>query len=63
MVQFILADGKVIYFAEIDNRDQINTYIEEFDFNHYLLTNNKNGTIWGIRPDLIQKIDLGYEKI
>ncbi|HON22037.1 MAG TPA: hypothetical protein PLX48_02680 [Candidatus Paceibacterota bacterium] len=59
----ILADGKVIYFAEIDNRDQINTYIEEFDFNHYLLTNNKNGTIWGIRPDLIQKIDLGYEKI
>ena len=59
----IVADGKIIYFSEIDDRDQINTFIQEFEFDHYLLTNNKSGTVWGMRPDLIQKIDLVYQKI
>ena len=48
---------------EIDNRDQINIFEENFNFDNFLLTTNKNGTIWGISPDFIQKIDLIYENI
>jgi len=59
----IVAEGKIIYFSEIDDRDQINTFIQEFEFDHYLLTNKKSGTVWGMRPDLIQKIDLVYQKV
>jgi len=59
----IIQNGKTIYFAEVDDRDKINIFEENLDFEKYLLSNNKNGTIWGITSNLIQKIDLLYENI
>ncbi|NLA08261.1 MAG: hypothetical protein GX873_01005 [Parcubacteria group bacterium] len=59
----IIQSGSKIYFAEIDDRDKINIFEENFDFDNFLLTSNKNGTIWGISSKLIQKIDLLYENI
>jgi len=63
LMHLIYQKDKNIYFAEIDPRDKINIFEESFDFNNFILTSNKNGTIWAWRPDLLQKIDLVYENL
>ena len=63
LMHLIYQKDKNIYFAEVDNRDKINIFKESFDFNNFILTNNKSGSIWAWRTDLLQKIDLIYENL